>query len=242
MGKTKKVNKPVESKELAELKEIQKQDPAGIAKIMRETASKNLVGKPFIITANVLQKLYEPTVIDKELDIKGIDFNEAGVQLKLMTDAVKNGDLSALESLLISQANLLHHWFCRYITLAFTGTNMEVVLARYYLALKMQEQCRKSIATIGALKMPRQTAFIKQQNVAQNQQVIEQMQITNNTAPPPVSENFSTNEANELLGGDILAKRMDTRALSKAIGANTEMEALGAVQRPYNTNWETKIS
>lgn len=54
---------------------------------------------------------------------------------------------------------------------AIKAEYLNQVQAYLSLALKAQSQCRNTLHTLGELKYPKETAFIRQQNVAVNQQV-----------------------------------------------------------------------
>jgi len=50
------------------------------------------------------------------------------------------------------------------------------------LALRAQNQCQATLRTLGEIKSPKNVAFVKQANIAKNQQV------NNNATPPPESD------------------------------------------------------
>jgi hypothetical protein len=91
--------------------------------------------------------------------------------LKEQGEAVHNGDLKRLETMLSSQATALDSLFA---TLAFRsqsmmGKNQPDVMDKYMrLALKAQSQCRQTVETLAEIKNPR--PYI-QNNKAQYQQV-----------------------------------------------------------------------
>ena len=87
------------------------------------------------------------------------------------------------------------------------------------LALKAQSQCRTTLETLAMIKNPQ--PYVKQQNVAYNQQV-------NNAEKqaPPARENIKS--TNELLEDKINDEQwMDTRATPKTSGIDTELETVG---------------
>jgi hypothetical protein len=81
------------------------------------------------------------------------------------------------------------------------------------IALRAQNQSRKTLLALGELKNPRHAVFVKQQNNALNQQI-------NNLA-----EN-SKKVANELLESKQNEQWMDGRTQATTIGINQAMEAL----------------
>ena len=103
--------------------------------------------------------------------------------------------------------------------------NMETFLR---LALKAQGQCRATIETLTAIKNP-PVIYAKQANISNGHQQI------NNGIPAPATqaENIK-NQQNELLE-HTHGERLDTRTTNKASGIDTDMEAVGKVNRGKNT-------
>ena len=92
------------------------------------------------------------------------------------------------------------------------------------LAFKAQNQCRATLETLAEIKNPKPTAFIKQQNIGVNQQV-------NNDAAP-LAHGKIKNQPNELLTEGLHhGTTLDSGRAGAAIGANQELEAVGAVNR-----------
>ena len=93
------------------------------------------------------------------------------------------------------------------------------------LAFKAQSQCRCTLEALAEIVNPRPVAFVKQANIANQQQV-------NNGTAQPVTDSRTreiANQSNELLPGVINGQRMDTRAPETAGRANQELEAVGQV-------------
>ena len=146
-----------------------------------------------------------------------VDVNEYRKQITHQAELVKSGDLSRPEEILSAQAGTLDMLFniladkaLRNINAGFQGAG-ETYLR---MAMKAQSQCRTTIEAIGELKYPKSPTFIRQQNIAGQQQV-------NNY---PAGEKSKSNELMEVPNG----KRMDTGAAGKAIGHDPQLETLGA--------------
>ena len=94
------------------------------------------------------------------------------------------------------------------------------------IALKAQNQCRQTLATLIEMKNPRRTMFVKQQYNAVNQQV-------NHGQPESQSENSKNSEkpANKLLEVEA-CERLDIGTQREAVPANPQLETVGAVDRP----------
>jgi hypothetical protein len=84
------------------------------------------------------------------------------------------------------------------------------------IALRAQNQSRKTLAVLAEIKNPRRTTFIKQQNNAVNQQV--------NNAIKSKSEKIKK-VANELLELKD-EQRLDTRAAASSITDDSQVEAV----------------
>jgi hypothetical protein len=85
--------------------------------------------------------------------------------LEATIEAVRGGDLSALEAMLVSQAFALQSVFTDCATRARAQNSREASGTLMGLAMKAQAQCRATVQTIGELKAPRSTIFAKQANV-----------------------------------------------------------------------------
>jgi hypothetical protein len=149
-------------------------------------------------------------------------------------EEIKKGDLSKLEEMLYSQAVALNMMFANLSRKASIQTNVDVRSAIVSLALKSQNQSRNTIQTLINLKQPNQTAFIKQQtNVASGHQQI-------NNGVIPSSPEKLLNEPIELLEM-MHGKRLDRGTKATAKRVDTEMEALGAINRGKNPSRKSKV-
>ena len=208
------------------------------AALLRKQGAKQVVGEPETMLGNLLTFLNRDMVFDPIAQTKGIDFAETAIEVKRQAEAIKQGDLGYVETVLGAQTILLNQLFNRYVLLGLKNAGPEdsvgLSMGLLQMALKMKEQTRKTVATLGNLKSPRQTAFIKQQvNHATNQQVLN---------GPQVNQKFeknSLNSPNELMGGIVHDTWMDTGALPKAIRADSDMEAMGKVDRSQDGGWKS---
>lgn len=125
-----------------------------------------------------------------ELDLTGLSY-----ELVRQAQAVVDGDLTRAEGMPMIQAQSLD---AIYKNLAQRAINAEYMnnLDRYLrLGLKAQAQCRTTLQTLVEVKYPKQATFIRQANIA------EQQQINNATNPQaePRAREISPNKTNELL-------------------------------------------
>lgn len=153
-------------------------------------------------------------------------------ELSAQSVAASNGDLRRAEAMLVAQAHTLEAIFHELVRRA--GLNMGEYLnaAETYmrLALKAQSQCRATLETLAAIKNPAPVTFVRQANVAHGPQQV-------NNAPPaePSRARESENQPDELLEQQH-GERLDGGAARTAIGADTSLDTVEAVQRAENAS------
>lgn len=149
-------------------------------------------------------------------------------------EEIKKGDLSNLEAMLYSQAVALNMMFTSLSRRASIQKDFDIKSSITSLALKSQNQSRNTIQTLINLKQPNQTAFIKQQtNVAGGHQQI-------NNGVIPSSPEKLLNEPIELLEVKH-GKRLDRGTKATAKRVDSELEALGTINRGKNTPRKGKV-
>ena len=150
---------------------------------------------------------------------------------------MKGGDLHALEAMLISQATALQTIFTSLARRAQEQDYQKNLGAFLGLALKAQAQSRATISALVDLKYPRQAMFVKQANIANGPQ-----QVNNGTAAGTYPEQYaqarthagkSEPEQNKLLEAnhEQPSKRMDTRAAQTAERSYQAVETVATVHR-----------
>lgn len=163
-----------------------------------------------------------------------IGLNEAVTVIRERAEAANGGDLDAAKAMLVAQAATLDAIFHEMASRAaglfkvdradgswnFNPESMQGVMA---LAFKAQGQCRATLQTLGELVNPRSVAFIKQANLANGPQQVNNGQ----TGTPAHAANPAT-PANKLLEENP-SERMDTGAQGAAGRGNQTLEAVGAV-------------
>ena len=158
--------------------------------------------------AALTAQLYAPA-FTQELDIRAVHARTAELSYN-----AKNEGLGEIEVMLAAQAYALDSIF------HYTAGRAKANMGKYphaadmymRLALKAQTQCRSTAETLSAIKNPR--AYIRQTNIAQNQQV-------NN------SGNFS-DQANELLS-EQKHETLDFGGKSASGSTNSALAALEAI-------------
>ena len=188
-----------------------------------------LAVSPSLNSATVIQA-YQGNLMGKDVDLSAlID------QLRDTCTAVKGGDLHTLEAMLISQATALQTIFTSLARRAQSQEYQKHLESFLGLALKAQAQSRATISALVDLKYPRQATFVKQANIANGPQ-----QINNGAAAGANPEQYAqarpqakeiTPEQNKLLEANHgqPGKRMDTRAAQTAERSYQAVETVATV-------------
>lgn len=173
----------------------------------------------------IAEKLLKPSSLSSALiesfkgNVQGesIDFVLALGILEKEVLKVQGGDLTKIEEMLLSQAVALEMMFT---SLARTAKAQEQLLqyeTHMRFALKAQNQSRATLQALIQLKQPSQTTFVKQANVAQGHQQV------NNLPEKKITPQ------NELLRGN--HAKLDSKTTPKAKGVNSTLEAMDKINR-----------
>jgi hypothetical protein len=146
--------------------------------------------------------------------------------------AANAGDLSQAEAMLLNQAHALQAMFVNLAERAQNQTGIPQIQCLMGLALRAQTQCRATLQTLVEVKFPKQATFIRQANIANQQQV-------NNATAPPHDPRARAREAeppssNELLEDkrhDAQSLGMDTRTTRPASGHDPHLATVGGGDR-----------
>lgn len=161
-----------------------------------------------------------------ELDVTAI-YQGIGKQAAV----VAAGDLLPAEAMLFNQAQSLQAIFTSLADRAALNAGQYLGATETYLrlALKAQAQCRATLETLAAIKYPQPTAFVRQQNIAVNQQVNNGSAAQQGPAAASarVRTEDSANLANELkVVTDEQGQRLDDGAAASAGGSDPAMATL----------------
>lgn len=137
--------------------------------------------------------------------------------------AVNGGNLDKLEGMLTAQAEALNAIFNNFAKRAIHSTLMPQLDIYTRLAMKAQAQCRTTVEAIAEIKYPKSATFIKQANIAQQQQV-------NNGKELARAREKNITPTNELLT-EAAHATLDTGRTEAAVGVDSGLEAVGAVNR-----------
>lgn len=143
-------------------------------------------------------------------------------ELLVSFNRVKKGNLLEVEAILLSQAQTLNVFFHKCLSQVSDLDMVNHFQVFSDLAMKAQNNCRKTLLTLAEIKNPKQPTFIKQQNYA-----IGNQQVNNN------SENLKNN-SNEVLC-EVQHAKLDDRSTEKTITINPSLAALETSNRSQNT-------
>ena len=181
-------------------------------------------------------KDYTDSLISAAYTINRIHDNRldlATVILQLVGDSrrIIDGNTRELEITLLTQAQTLNTLFHHMLGQAVNCQMVNHLQALTDIALRAQNQSRKTLATLAELKHPKRATFIKQQNNAVNQQVNNPLQ--------PTNSKISENPANELVS-EVKHAKMDDGRKVNPISANKKSEAMVTLHGSANKRGEIK--
>ena len=148
------------------------------------------------------------------------DVNDLSDELAAQVAAVNAGNLGRAEAVLIAQAHTLDAIFGDLMRRASEQIPMDKWETYMRIGLKAQNQTRMTLSTLCELKHPRSVAFVRQANISQGpQQVNNGTQDVARAGQPE----FPQNQLLESTHG----QRLDFGAASQAGGTHSIVEAMG---------------
>jgi Tfp pilus assembly protein PilE len=185
--------------------ELNHQDGKSDSEVMAET-----IHKPELLNALVLNAYSK--------NIQGEHFNlmKAIGVLEKTNNQIQDSDLSRAEQMLMSQAASLEQIFTNLAIRASMQTDLGWLKVLTTLALKAQNQSRCTLQALATIKNPSTTTFIKQANLANGHQ-----QINNQ-----LSAEKKSVLKNELLGADHDSTQMDIRTTIQTKPSYSELATL----------------
>jgi hypothetical protein len=170
------------------------------------------ITRPVVLAATTLVE------IDNNLEV-----NSLIAQLSSQVETASSGNSGRSEEMLLSQAHTVDGLFNALARRAVANINTghrEAGDQYLRLAMKAQAQCRCTIETLAEIKNPRPVAFVRQANIANGPQQV------NNGTRAEISEM----PPNKLLGVDD-GQRLDAGAATSSIRSNPPLETVGAINR-----------
>ena len=138
---------------------------------------------------------------------------------------IQNGDMKPIEAMLIGQAQALQTMFVSLGRQAASKTSLPQYTAFMNLALKAQSQSRATIQALVELKYPKQATFVKQANIANGHQQINNNQNSSDINTPvhtPAHAKAIENQPNELLS-EMNHATLDSSRTATTSGADKAM-------------------
>ena len=152
--------------------------------------------------------------------IGAVDTIAAMAALTEQIEEIKKGDMGGAEAMLFAQAAALQSlWVTLMIRANRNSDYIESFESLMSLALKAQSQCRTSLLALNEIKFPKSATFVKQANIANQQQV-------NNGTPACAKK--TTETSNKLLKEPNHAT-LDLGGTETASVANPKLEALDEI-------------
>jgi hypothetical protein len=158
-----------------------------------------------------------------DLDLMGL-VGELSDQAK----AANEGNLKRAEGMLMVQAHTLDAIFNNLAQRAINAEYMDNLDRYLRLALKAQSQCRATLETLAAVKNPAPVAFVRQANIANGPQ-----QVNNGVAANASRAGISENQPNKVLEHQH-GERLDFGTTGATGSTDSPMETVGAVNRPQD--------
>ena len=143
-------------------------------------------------------------------------------QLQAQQRRLASGDMSDAENMLMSQAVALQAIFTKLALRAVSANGSEQIQCLLGLALRAQSGCRATLEALGDLKFPRQATFVKQANIANGNQQVNNG-VTHAHAITPDAANKLSRPDHEL--------QQDAGTSSATVTSDSNLAAVGKVYR-----------
>lgn len=159
------------------------------------------------------------------------DVNALASELSAQVEAVNRGDMRRPEGMLVAQAHTLHDVFNILLRRATTQQYLSQWETYMRMAMKAQSQCRMTLETLSEMKNPKAVAFVKQANIANGPQ-----QVNNGVAESRPVRAGARAVDSSVAPGKLLEQHngewVDTGTTSTSGGADSQLEAVAARDRP----------
>lgn len=168
-----------------------------------------------------------------------IHITDAVEVLRMKAAKVQQGDMSEVEATLTAQAVALDAIFNGLAQRAASNMGQYMNAAETYLrlALKAQAQCRATLETLAEVKNPKPPTFVRQQNVAYQQQV-NNGDLTKQPHDAPARTEKPVYQSNELLEAQH-GERLDSGTARTAGSLDPAMATVETVHRRENGGRQT---
>ncbi len=153
---------------------------------------------------------------------------DVGSALSERITTIQAGNTATIEAMLISQAQALQTIFVMLGRKAADQNQLPQYTAYMNLALKAQSQSRATIQALTELKYPKQATFVRQANIANGHQQINNGQTTtdNKVTSKRTRAKVIKNQPNELIEANNGSEAMDISATKTTGRVNKAMETV----------------
>lgn len=158
---------------------------------------------------------------------EGLDISALIDSLTEQTKAVTDGDLKRGETMLTAQAHTLDAIFNNLAQRAINAKYMEHMDSYLKLALRAQSQSRATWETLATIKNPPMMGYVKQANIAQGPQQVNNGTEPVSEAPRPRENENPQSKLLEQKDGE----RLDIGATGAAGRVDPEMATVGKIDR-----------
>lgn len=169
-----------------------------------------------------------------------IDLGVLVESLSTQAKSVNDGDLKRAEGMLIIQAHTLDAIFNNLAQKAARAEYMDKLDKYLRLALKAQSQCRATLQTLGELKNPQSVAFVKQANISNGPQQVNNGDSFATSTHAPAHAKEIKNQPNELLEKKP-NEQLDTRAPGATGRADPAMATVGAIDGAADSRRKSRV-
>jgi len=153
-------------------------------------------------------------------------------RFKKVTD---KGDMATPETMLLAQAHTCEAIFHDFTQRALRCDTLPKLESYMRMALKAQQQSASTLRVLAEMRNPRPVAFVKQANIANGPQQVNNG-VPASEAHPARAHEERGNQSNELLEHHH-GEWLDTGAASQATGSDKALETVGAKQRAGERRW-----
>jgi hypothetical protein len=182
--------------------------------------------KPSLNAALALDA-YQDTLLGRDIEV-----SELIEALRVNMREVNDGNMTTVEAMLVGQATALQTIFASLARRAQMQTGLKQYETFLNLALKAQSQSRTTIQALAELKFPRHSTFVRQANIANGPQQVNNGPIGQEGVAPAGPTTIAPTEllkesTNEVIG-------LVPGAPKTAGGADSRLEPVEAFDRPEN--------
>ena len=155
-----------------------------------------------------------------------VNFTDVSNHIDTISDGVSSGNLSVLEHMLVAQSLALQTLFTSLTRRASVADTLSQYQTYMGLGLRAQSQSRATIQAVVDLKFPRQVSFVKQANIANGPQ-----QVNNGEEHMSLAHEKNAQITQTKVLESEYEHGLDAGTSTTTIGKNSALEAVATVHR-----------